>query len=226
VTQPGHHHPQLFEKRRWAIAGSVTLYLAALFILAWVALDRSSIQGIDDQWFDAMVAIEAGALTWSAKIFNLVGSAWITLPIRLGLSAFLWTRKRWEQLAAWLATWAVSDVAIGALKALYERPRPPDALVGTTNFSFPSGHAMAGAATAVAIVIVFLPAGAHRRIWEVAAGIFAFLMALSRTYLRAHWLSDVVAGALLGTATAIGVAAIAHLWWLQKRAPRADAPDG
>jgi len=34
--------------------------------------------------------------------------------------------------------------------------------------------------------------------------VFSFLMALSRVYLRAHWLSDVVAGALIGAGLALG----------------------
>jgi undecaprenyl-diphosphatase len=34
--------------------------------------------------------------------------------------------------------------------------------------------------------------------------IFTSVMALSRVYLRAHWLSDTVAGALLGAGLALG----------------------
>jgi membrane-associated phospholipid phosphatase len=38
----------------------------------------------------------------------------------------------------------------------------------------------------------------------VNAVIFTSVMALSRVYLRAHWLSDTVAGALLGAGLALG----------------------
>ncbi len=44
------------------------------------------------------------------------------------------------------------------------------------------------------------------------AAAFAVLMALSRVYLRAHWLSDAAGGAALGAAVAIGAAALVH--WL------------
>lgn len=221
-----HHHPGLFDDHRWAVGGAVGLYVAALAVMLWVAIDIDSVQPIDDGWFDAMVAIEVGPLTFLAKIFNVVGSTWFTLPIRVALTGYLWSKRRFEQLTVWVVAWAVSDIGVSVLKALYDRDRPPDGLVSTTNASFPSGHAIAGAVTAVALVIVFLPAGAHRRIWEVVAGLFAFLMALSRTYLRAHWLSDVVAGALIGTATAIAIAAIVHLWWLRRRAPQEVTADG
>ncbi len=220
MTAPrAHHHPGLFDDHRWAVGAAVGLYLAAAALMILLAVAIDSVQPIDDAWRDAMVAIEVGPVTFLAKIFNVVGSTWFTLPIRLVLTGYLWSKRRMEQLTVWVLAWVVSDILVSLLKALYGRSRPLESLVSTSNSSFPSGHAIAGAVTAVALVIVFLPAGAHRRIWELAAGSFAFVMALSRTYLRAHWLSDVVAGALIGTATAIGVAAIVHLWWLRRRAP-------
>jgi undecaprenyl-diphosphatase len=61
----------------------------------------------------------------------------------------------------------------------------------------------------VSLVLVLMPPGPDRRRWEWAAVAFAFVMASSRVYLGAHWLSDVVAGVLLGSGVALGVAALA-----------------
>ncbi|WP_425432513.1 phosphatase PAP2 family protein [Geodermatophilus pulveris] len=58
--------------------------------------------------------------------------------------------------------------------------------------------------TAVGLVLVLAPPGPSRWRWEVRAVAFAGLMALSRVHLRAHWLSDTVAGALLGAGLALG----------------------
>ena len=217
-----HHHPALFDDQRWAVAGAVTLYVAAGAVMLAMAVAESSIQPIDDSWLDAMVAIESGPLTFVGKVFNLVGSTWFTLPVRVAVAAFLWSRRRMEWLTVWMASALIAELSVGPLKALYGRPRPLDPLVETSGASFPSGHAVAGAVTAVALVIVFLPAGAHRRMWEVAAGVFAFFMAMSRTYLRAHWLFDVIAGTLLGAAAAVAVAAVVHSWWVRNRAPSLD----
>ena len=59
-------------------------------------------------------------------------------------------------------------------------------------------------------MIVLVPAGPKRRNLEMLAGAFAVLMALSRVYLRAHWFTDVAAGASLGVATAVLAAVIVH----------------
>jgi undecaprenyl-diphosphatase len=55
------------------------------------------------------------------------------------------------------------------------------------------------------------------------AAAFAIVMALSRVYLRAHWLSDVAAGAALGAAIAIGAAALMH-WIDDRRRERENEP--
>ena len=76
--------------------------------------------------------------------------------------------------------------------------------------SFPSGHALAASATAVAIVIALFPEGPRRYWWGAVAVAFSLLMGLSRTYLAAHWLSDSIGGILLGTSIALGTAVIVH----------------
>jgi undecaprenyl-diphosphatase len=220
MTDPDkHRHPALFDDHRWAVAGAAVLYLAASVLMLWMAVDRASLQPLDDWFHDRMVDIETGVLTFFARVLNYVGSVWVTAPLRVAVAGFLWARRQWEWLTVWLMSIFISELSVTVFKALYDRPRPLDPLVHTTGSSFPSGHAVAGAVTAVALVIVFLPAGPHRRIWELIAAGFAFFMGMSRTYLRAHWLTDVVAGTLLGAATAIGIAAVVHMWWLRNRAP-------
>ena len=147
-------------------------------------------------------------LTWLARFLNVLGGGLVTIPLLIGVSVWLVVRTRWRALAAWLLTWAVAELVLAGAKPFFHRGRPPDPLAEVVGFSFPSGHAVAGAATAVALVLVLLPAGPKRRRWELAAVAFAFVMALSRVYLQAHWFSDVVAGVLLGAGVALGSAGL------------------
>jgi undecaprenyl-diphosphatase len=195
------------------------MYAAATAVFLVVAVDVDLIRPVDDRWRDAMVAIENGAVTVLAKILDVVGGIWVIWPLRILLTGYLAAVRRWTLFVIWVLTIALAELAIGPLKGLYDRPRPPDPLVETSGPSFPSGHATAGAATAIALVIVLLPPGEHRRAWEVRAAVFAFVMALSRAYLRAHWLSDVVAGALLGSALALTVGAVVQAYRRRSNQP-------
>jgi undecaprenyl-diphosphatase len=121
----------------------------------------------------------------------------------LALAVLAW-RTHWLRLAAFGLAVVTSELFIGPVKAAIDRPRPADSLIATSAASFPSGHAIAAAVTAVGLVLVLAEPGPSRWRWEVRAVVFASVMALSRVYLRAHWLSDVVAGALLGCGLALG----------------------
>ena len=212
IRDPGdHHHLHLFEDHRWAVAGAVVLYLLAGALFVVMALDDTALQPLDDWWRERMVAGEAAWITVLAKVLDVLGGAFVTWPLRIGVAVLPRDQKVLGALLGfWIGTVLVSEVAIGVMKGAYDRPRPPGSLVETTGASFPSGHSVAVAVTGhrPRVIVLFAP-GPHRRIWEIRAGLFAFVMAMSRSYLRAHWLTDVLAGLLLGAATALALGAIA-----------------
>lgn len=189
-------------------AGRLALVFVALGALLLAAVAYSStlsvVQEVDDAWRSLMIDLRVSPLVWVAKVLAFVGSPWINWPLRVAALALLAVKRRWVQLTAFALAIVTSELLIGPVKALYERPRPPASVVATHGFSFPSGHAVAGAVTAVGLVLVLLPPGPRRWAWEVRAAIYASLMALSRTYLGVHWLSDVLAGGLLGVGLAVG----------------------
>ena len=174
-----------------------------LALVTWSAT-YPAVQEVDEAWRRLMLSVRTRPLVWVAEAFAFVGGVWVNWPLRVLAGIALAAKRRWVQLSAFALAVVTSEALIGPLKALYERPRPPEGLISTHTFSFPSGHAVAGAVTAVGLVLVLLPPGSRRWRWEVRAAVFASLMALSRTYLSVHWLSDVLAGALLGVGLAVG----------------------
>jgi membrane-associated phospholipid phosphatase len=190
------------------LVGVLAVLTVAVFLLVGTDPNRGFVQHIDDWFLRVMVSARFTPLVWVAKALAFAGSVWVNWPIRIVVMVLLAVRRRWLQLTAFVLSVATSELLIGVLKSWYARPRPIGGLLATSSYSFPSGHAIAGAVTAVGIVIVLLPPGPRRWRWELQAGIFAGLMALSRTYLGVHWLSDVVAGTLLGVTLAVGWPAV------------------
>jgi len=133
----------------------------------------------------------------AARFSRLGEHAGIWLAI--GVSGQLLDSRRrpgWRRATATVAGVYALNTAI---KFLVRRPRPdlPDlpALTGTpSGLSFPSAHA----STAFAGAFAFSRLGVPRLPLYGLAG----SLALSRLYLGVHYPSDVLAGALLGTAAA------------------------
>jgi undecaprenyl-diphosphatase len=193
--------------------------LLAACVVALVAVGRHAAAATPDTTlplighFDASVHrwmddIRTKPVTALFRFLNVAGGGIVTIPLRAVASIVLAFRRELRRLGAFVLTWVASELLLEIMKAYFHRGRPPGSLVATTGYSFPSGHAVAAAATAVALVLAFLPAGSSRRKWEWIAVAFSFVMAFSRVYLNAHWFSDVVAGVLLGSGIAIGSAAL------------------
>lgn len=189
------------------VAGSV--YLVLTVLVAAEATDR-----IDEAWNDLMVDLETSWLVDVADVFRVLGSTTVALATAVVGVALLVARRRWRDGLA-LAAIAVGAFVVGQLtKVIVDRPRPPDALEVETSASYPSASVMVSAA---GIVLGF--AVLAGRCWPrsgptltTVAVVYVVVMAWSRTYLRAHWFTDVIGGAAGGVAvvalTVVGVAAI------------------
>lgn len=211
-------------RRAAFLTAGVLAVTAVVFALAADHGMLARIQRLDDAWLRLMISGRAPALTAIAKVFNVLGLVYVTLPVRIALAGFLALRRQWWHLAAFAAAIVLSEVLIGSLKGIYDRARPPGSLVATSGASFPSGHAIAASVTVVAAVIALIPAGKRRIWWGAAAVAFSIVMGLSRAYLAAHWLSDATAGILLGTSCALVTALIVDQF--QRRRNRLQRPAG
>ena len=141
-----------------------------------------------------------------------LGDSRVVIAVSLAALGWLAWQRAWRTMAYWIAAVSLASGFNTAIKVALTRPRPvPELYQGWGAFSFPSGHTTVNAA--MYGFLVFLVARELRPAWKVptvaAAMSIIFMIALSRLYLGAHWLSDVVGGLAFGT-TWIAVLAIAY----------------
>lgn len=184
--------------------------LAAFAVLAvLVAVDPASpplLAGIDRAWRD-LVLDAPNWLESASRAMKVLGSGVVMVPLRIAVAVWLVARRRRYDLVAWLLAWVVADAITFALKPWIGRMRPD----GADAASFPSAHAKTAAQFAFGLVLLSRGPWRQRTVWWLLAGAWTFVMALSRTVLDEHWLSDVVGGSLLGVGCAVGVAAAVQL---------------
>jgi len=211
--------PERFLTRpvRSALLGAallVAVVLAALVIPAGPL-------AIDKAWSEVMRHTETALLEKVALVFNALGRPLGVIVVLAPVAVALAGKRRWVALAVVVAAEALTPLCAGLVKLLVDRPRPPHDVVHPVSSSFPSGHAAYAGATCVVLVLVLTTPGPGRGRWWALGAIGIVAMAWSRTYLQVHWLSDVVAGSLLGVGVALLVAAGAQRW--DERRSRGDA---
>jgi undecaprenyl-diphosphatase len=194
----------LLNRRRVLVASLVMLAAAALLTLLIAnPSTRDGIQHVDDWWRNRMHDVRSRPVARAFELLTNLGSPVVSWTLRGVTIVVLLFRRRYLQFCAFVAAVAMSEVCIGPLKAAIDRPRPTGSLIATSGASYPSGHAIAISVTAIGLVIALLPPGRRRLRWELLAAFLTFLIALSRVYLRAHWLTDVVGGSLIGGGLAL-----------------------
>ncbi|MGN6445288.1 phosphatase PAP2 family protein [Amnibacterium sp.] len=138
-----------------------------------------------------------------AEALAVVGTGRPATALVVATGALIGAARGWHWGASVGAVSIISVLNVAGLEALARRSRP-DAAYGVLN-AFPSGHTTF-ASLLGSVVILFAPRASIRGV--AIAWISA--MAWSRTYLRAHWLTDVLAAILIGSAEAVLMVAAVH----------------
>jgi undecaprenyl-diphosphatase len=200
-------HPPSLSPRALDAAGWIAFLLAGgIFLaIAWSVTTRTPLVTLDAKMAAWLHSHGSPALTtfmvWVTQANSTLGIGLMSVVFAIVLARL----REWY----WLLTLALA-VAGGmlvnvALKHTYERARPhfDDPMVTLSSYSFPSGHT-AGAVVFYGTLAAFLVSryyDTRKRAAIIAGAILAILLvAFSRMYLGAHYLSDVVAAAASSTA--------------------------
>lgn len=170
---------------------------------------RTAPFSFETEWMEEIVEHRSPFWLVPSLVMNFLGGGWFAIfVVPLGVTAILFAVRRPRDAVYFLVLSAVSAACVQGLKALIGRARPTDILVHVDPGSFPSGHVTNAATIAVALGLIL------QRTWVWVAGVvYVVLMALSRTYLGAHWVLDTVGGALLGAGLALILWVLLHALW-------------
>lgn len=176
-----------------------------LFIADYLLIVNGWMKIIDQFVFESLRFFASDQLKEIFKIITNLGSFWgILIVIFL---VFLVNRK-------------VSYICLGAsiiqtslnrvIKAIVRRPRPNvDVFIRESNFSFPSGHAMAITCLyGLLIYYLYKSEIRYRKLLIVICFLIIVLVSLSRVYLGVHYFSDIIGGILLSSSLVLYISDI------------------
>jgi undecaprenyl-diphosphatase len=184
----------------WAATGSflalVSLTVAIHGVGRVLRVDVRALDVVNDLRRHGLVLLFQD-VTWAGDF--LFGS----LALLVVSAVVAGRRRSWAPL--WLGATGVALLllTVGTGKQVIARSRIPFAVgsFGDGGTSYPSGHTTTAVVVGGCLVLLAAPALDRRRLrWAWAAMVaYSGLIGVSRLYLRMHWLTDVIAGWLLGT---------------------------
>ncbi|MFT4074771.1 MAG: phosphatase PAP2 family protein [Asticcacaulis sp.] len=189
---------------------ALLLFGAILLIATWLCLEVIGEVFLDDVIFapDQAVysALQRVRSHWLDQIMTAItelGDATVVIAVTTTVGVWLLRERAWHTLIYWLMATGGGSLINSAIKIGLHRARPGDMQYdGISVFSFPSGHSTTNAVLYGFLIIIMsrnLPFIA--RIPVVTTRVLLVgLIAFSRLYLGAHWLSDVAGGLFFGTA--------------------------
>ena len=197
------------------LVGAAWLFLGVLDNVA----SGDPLGSLDESIYHALQNLRTPPADAAMVVFTELGDSAVVIVVT-GM-VFLWLagKRAWRTALYWLTAIAGASALNTAIKVALHRPRPGEQLYeGWSAFSFPSGHSTVN--LVLYGFLAFLIGRELRSAWRLpvalGAALFVLLIAFSRLYLGAHWLSDVIGGLAFGTAWLTALC----LFYLRKRPER------
>jgi membrane-associated phospholipid phosphatase len=174
-------------------------------------------------------ASDAPGLTHFFHIVSILGSLEVLALVGVLVALALLVQRSWLTLAVWLVAVLGGEALNLLLKDLFARPRPSfeRPMVVETSYSFPSGQAMESLVVygmLAYFTVLTLRSQRARAVSVGGAALIVVLIGLSRVYLGAHYVSDVVGGFAAGGAW-LGAVVTVTAWEAMRRRDTANRRD-
>ncbi|MFT3741585.1 MAG: VTT domain-containing protein [Gammaproteobacteria bacterium] len=197
-----------------------------LLLFGWIGVSvicHVGIYRLNWPLFELLRSLRTHRLDNLMLAFTLLGEKQVALSAAGIIAIGLVVMRRFRAAFYWVALVVLAAGGGEILKHLYSSPRPPGLLSQSSGSSFPSGHTLFAVALFgfLAMLISLGLEEAKRNSVYSAAAFLSIMVALSRIFLGAHWLTDVLASIFLGLAC---ICFIAIFYRRKPTAPPAAKP--
>lgn len=140
---------------------------------------------------------------WTDQVLVAVtelGDSLVNVSLASAVLLALLFKRRYRAAGFWALALVGGAAGIQLLKAATRLPRPTALYQGASAYSFPSGHTSMSVILYGFLAILISRGHSIKMRWGLFVSVFmiSFIIAASRLYLGAHWLSDVLGGLLIG----------------------------
>jgi undecaprenyl-diphosphatase len=163
-------------------------------------LNNFFLNNFDSQIVTLFLNIRSSQGTAIFEVITFFGNWQFILPVILLIILWLFFKNKKAFIIPFALTVAGAEIATFLLKILFHRGRPLNSVFIETDFSFPSGHATIAITFYGYLAYLIIKSIKRKYNWLVItlAGLIIFFIGFSRLYLGVHYLSDVLAGYLVG----------------------------
>ena len=170
-----------------------------------------------------MSAIRTPLLTTLMVKITTIANPFLFASLAVALAVYLILKKDTYEAALFIVALIVAVVSYTMLNNFLQISRPATGIYQVAGWSFPSGHTTLATAFFFLLSYIFVDKVRNAKEKWLLIGLSflgAFLAAMSRLYLGAHWALDIMAGVALGLMAVSFTVLIFNLFFGESRSLR------
>ena len=182
----------------------IAFVLFTIFILLGVLIKLDLLVTIDNLMYKIITIRMNDYITYFYKFITFLGSTEFIIFLCVFFLILFMILKKKNIAVIIPSILLISTIFNTVIKLIFGRSRPEKVLklVLEDTYSFPSGHTMAAVSMYGILLYIVLKSNINKKLKIVLScilGILPILVAISRVYLGAHYITDVIGAIILAT---------------------------